>query len=112
MADSLSRCFSALADPTRRAIIGQLVDGPATVGEIVARHDMSQPAISKHLKVLEAAGLIERTQKGQTRPCSLRPEGMQLVAAWVGAYRGFWGGSFERIEALVEAVRRGEVGQD
>src|SRR5215217_6443465 len=95
--DHLSATFSALADPTRRAILARLASGEATVTELAAPFDMSLPAISKHLKVLERAGLIERGREAQWRPCRLRGEPLKDVAEWVEHYRRFWDESLDRL---------------
>jgi len=101
MADSLSATFSALADPTRRAILARLALGEATVTELAAPFDMSLPGISKHLKVLNRAGLIEQGRQAQWRPCRLQPEPLRNVAEWVGQYRRHWEESFERLDAYL-----------
>lgn len=104
--DPLSATFSALADPTRRAILARLARGEATVAEIGAPFAMTAPAISKHLKVLERAGLIERGRHAQWRPCRLRAQPMKEVADWVEQYRARWEESFSRLdEYLVEMER-------
>jgi DNA-binding transcriptional ArsR family regulator len=90
MADYLSATFAALADPTRRAILGRLAGGEKSVSELAAPFKISLPAISKHLKVLERAGLIKRGRQAQRRPCRLRAAPLKGVAEWVGAYRCFW----------------------
>ena len=101
--DQLSSTFAALADPTRRAILARLSRGEATVNELAEPFDMSLPAISKHLKVLERAGLISRGRKAQWRPCRLEGAPLKPVADWVERYREFWEESFERLdEYLVE----------
>ncbi len=101
--DPLSTTLSALADPTRRAILARLAAGEATVAEIGAPFAMTPPAISKHLKVLERAGLIERGRHAQWRPCRLRAQPMKEVADWVEQYRQRWEESFSRLdEYLVE----------
>lgn len=99
--DDLSRAFAALADPTRRAIIAQIASGPVTVGDIVARHSLSQPAISKHLKVLEEARLVRRDRVARTRPCSLDPKGLAVAARWIDVYRSYWEDAFKRIDELL-----------
>lgn len=101
MAD-LSTALSALADPTRRAIIARLATGEATVSDLVDRFDLTQPTISSHLKVLETAGLITRTRVAQTRPCRLNPEGLKSVADWISQYETFWTGAFDRFAAHAE----------
>ena len=100
-ADSLNATFAALADPTRRAILARLAGGEATVSELAAPFDMSLPGISKHLKVLQRAGLIEQGRQAQWRPCRLQPEPLREVADWVGQYRRHWEESFERLDAYL-----------
>src|SRR4051812_2453370 len=95
--DHLSATFAALADPTRRAILARLASGEATVTELAAPFDMSLPGISKHLKVLERAGLIERGREAQWRPCRLQAGPLKDVDAWVEEYRRFWEGSMDRL---------------
>ena len=95
--DHLSTTFAALADPTRRAILARLALGEATVSELAAPFDMSLPGISKHLKVLQRAGLIEQGRQAQWRPCRLAPEPLREVAGWVEQYRQHWEASFERL---------------
>src|SRR5579863_75606 len=96
--DHLSATFAALADPTRRAILARLAAGEASVTELAAPFDMSMPAISKHLKVLERAGLIARGRKAQWRPCTLQAAPLQHVADWVQLYRRFWEERFDRLD--------------
>src|ERR1700680_9469 len=96
--DHLSATFSALADPTRRAILARLVTGNASVTELAEPFEMSMPAISKHLKVLEHAGLIARGREAQWRPCRLEPGPLKSVADWVEDYRRFWEQSFDRLD--------------
>jgi DNA-binding transcriptional ArsR family regulator len=88
--DPLSMTFAALADPTRRAILARLADGEASVAELARPYAMSQPAISKHLKVLERAGLIARGRQAQWRPCTLRPDRLRELAEWLMPYRALW----------------------
>ena len=95
--DPLSTTFAALADPTRRAILARLASGEATVTELAVPFSLSLPAISKHLKVLQRAGLIEQGRHAQWRPCRLTPEPLRDVADWVGQYRRHWEESFERL---------------
>src|SRR5687768_14787884 len=97
-ADPLSSTLSALTDPTRRAILGRLALGEASVGELAKPFDMSLPAVSKHLKVLERAGLITRGREAQWRPCRLEPSRLKEVADWLERYRRFWEASFDRLE--------------
>jgi DNA-binding transcriptional ArsR family regulator len=107
MTDSLSTTLAALADPTRRAILARLADGEANVNEIAAPFAISLPAISRHLKVLEAAGLISRGRDAQWRPCRLEAQALKPVDDWLGGYRRFWEESFDRLEAyLVELQNR------
>jgi DNA-binding transcriptional ArsR family regulator len=96
-ADLLSATFAALADPTRRAILARLAKGEATVSELAAPFDLSLPAISKHLKVLQRADLIEQGRQAQWRPCRLKPEGLRDVADWVDRYRHYKEESFDRL---------------
>jgi DNA-binding transcriptional ArsR family regulator len=107
VADQLSATFSALADPTRRAILARLADGEATVNEIAAPFPISLQAVSKHLRVLESAGLIERGRNAQLRPSRLRGEALGAVAVWLDGYRGFWETSFDRLD---RRLRDGENG--
>jgi DNA-binding transcriptional ArsR family regulator len=103
--DPLSATFAALADPTRRAILARLALGEATVTELAAPFDMSLPGISKHLKVLQRAGLIEQGRQAQWRPCRLQPAPLRSVADWVGQYRRHWEESFERLDAYLREVQ-------
>ena len=96
--DQLSATFAALADPTRRAILARLVDGEAPVTELAQPFEMSLPAVSKHLKVLERANLIERRRHAQWRPCRLAPEPLKEVAAWVERYRRLWEDRLDRLD--------------
>ena len=108
MSDKLSLTLSALADPTRRGILAQLAQGEATVGELAAPYDMSLAAVSKHLKVLEKAGLISRGKEAQWRPCRLEAEPLRELAGWVENYRRFWDQSLDRLEDYLEALQRGD----
>jgi DNA-binding transcriptional ArsR family regulator len=99
--DPLSQTFSALADPTRRAILARLAGGSATVGELAEPFDMSLPAVSRHLKVLTDAGLIERHSEAQWRHCALRGEGFRAAADWIEFYRQFWEQQFDRLDAFL-----------
>ena len=103
--DTLSATFAALADPTRRAILARLALGEATVTELAAPFDMSLPGISKHLKVLQRAGLIEQGRQAQWRPCRLQPAPLRNVADWVGQYRRHWEESFERLDAYLRELQ-------
>src|SRR5262244_2179648 len=96
--EHLNTTFAALADPTRRAILARLASGEASVMELAEPFDMSLPAVSKHLKVLERAGLISRGREAQWRPCRLQPEPLKDVADWVDYYRRFWEQSFDRLD--------------
>lgn len=102
--DPLSRVFAALADPTRRAIVVDLSTGALSVNDLVERHHLSQPGISKHLKVLEAAGLVRRGRIRQTRPCNLDRGGIRAAAAWLEEFRREWEGSFERMDELLSGL--------
>ncbi|HEY1830275.1 MAG TPA: metalloregulator ArsR/SmtB family transcription factor [Acidimicrobiales bacterium] len=102
----LDRAFGALADPTRRAILARLRDGEAGVLEVAAPFAMSQPAISKHLNVLEGAGLISRHRRARSRLCRLEPERLKELSDWVGSYREFWEASFERLESYIEDLQK------
>ena len=103
--DPLSATFAALADPTRRAILARLAQGEASVKDLSAPFDMSQPAISKHLRVLERAGLIEQGRRAQWRPRQLRAGPLRDVADWVGQYRRHWEESFERLDAYLRELQ-------
>ena len=102
---ALDRSFAALADPTRRAIIARLASGEATVNELAAPFDMTQPSISKHLKVLEYAGLISRGRAAQTRPCRLEAAPLKEVADWVALYSNLWDESFDRLDAFLRSTK-------
>ncbi|HVH01953.1 MAG TPA: metalloregulator ArsR/SmtB family transcription factor [Amaricoccus sp.] len=106
-ADPLSLTLSALADPTRRAILARLAEGEATVGELAQPFAMSLPAVSRHLKVLETAGLIARGREAQWRPCRLEPEPLRQVAGWIDGYRSFWEASFDRLDAYLTDLQKG-----
>lgn len=101
---SLDTVFSALADPTRRAILARLASGEATVNELVERSDLSQPTISKHLKVLEGAGLVSRGREAQFRPVRLNAAPLEDAAKWIGDYRRFWEESLDRLDAYVKEL--------
>jgi len=103
--DPLSTTFAALADPTRRAILARLALGEATVTELAAPFDMSLPGISKHLKVLQRAGLIEQGRQAQWRPCRLQPGPLREVADWVGQYKRHWEESFERLDSYLRELQ-------
>jgi DNA-binding transcriptional ArsR family regulator len=109
--DALSTTFAALADPTRRAILARLAGGEATVTELAAPFDLSLPAISKHLKVLQRAGLIEQGRQAQWRPCRLKPEPLRDVADWVGQYRRWWEASFDRLDEYLTELQKAQPGE-
>jgi len=106
--DPLSTTFAALADPTRRAILARLAEGEASVKDLSAPFEMSQPAISKHLRVLERAGLIERGRQAQWRPRRLKAGPLRDIADWVSQYRRHWEESFERLDAYLRDVQAGQ----
>lgn len=105
--DSLSRTFAALADPTRRAILAQLAHGEATVTELAEPLPISMPAVTKHLKVLERAGLVSRGRHAQWRPCRLDAQPLREVDGWVAAYRRFWEQNFDRLETYLRGLQAG-----
>lgn len=104
--DRLSTTFQALADPTRRAILARLALGEASVNDLAKPFDISQPAISKHLKVLERAGLISRTREAQYRPCKLEPQSLKYVDEWLEEYRRLWEARFDRLEAYLAKLQQ------
>ena len=104
--DQLSATFGALADPTRRAILARLASGEASVTQLAEPFEMSMPAISKHLKVLERAGLIARGREAQWRPCRLQAGPLQDVAGWVEHYRQFWEQSFDRLDDYLRELKQ------
>jgi DNA-binding transcriptional ArsR family regulator len=104
----LDATFAALADPTRRAILARLASGDASVMELAEPFAMTQPAISKHLKVLERAGLISRGRDAQRRPCRLEAKPMAEANRWLEDYRRFWEGSFQRLDSLLDELKRKE----
>src|SRR5881394_1988723 len=106
--DHLSATFAALADPTRRAILGRLSRGAMPVTQLARPFDMSLPAISKHLKVLQRAGLIERGRSAQWRPCRLRAAPLKKVANWVEHYRRFWEERFDRLDDYLQELQKKE----
>ena len=108
MTDSLSSTFAALADPTRRAILARLSLGAVSVTELAEPFDMSLPAVSKHLKVLEHAGLITRSRSAQWRPCQLHAAPLKEVDAWVEHYRRFWTESFDRLDDYLQELQAAE----
>jgi DNA-binding transcriptional ArsR family regulator len=103
---ALDQVFSALADPTRRAILARLAAGEATVNELAAPLPMSLPSVSKHLKVLEVAGLISRGRDAQWRPCRLEPEPLRAVDTWLERYRQHWLGSFDKMDVLLKELQK------
>jgi DNA-binding transcriptional ArsR family regulator len=105
MPDRLSATFSALADPTRRAILARLALGETSVTELAAPFEMSMPAVSKHLKVLERAGLITRGRAAQWRPCRIEPTALKDVDDWLGRYRSFWEASLDRLDEYLKELQ-------
>jgi DNA-binding transcriptional ArsR family regulator len=110
-AQLLDATFAALADPTRRAILARLAEGEATVTELAAPFAMSQPAVSKHLKVLERAGLISRGRDAQRRPCRLEAQSLRAATDWLENYRRYWEESYQRLDALLDDVQGGAPSQ-
>lgn len=110
--DHLSTTLAALADPTRRAILARLAAGEATVLELAEPFEISLPAVSRHLKVLEKAGLITRGREAQWRPCRLQAEPLREVASWVEQYRRFWEESLDRLEEYLRELQAKEHGDD
>jgi DNA-binding transcriptional ArsR family regulator len=106
--DPLSSTFAALADPTRRAILSRLASGEASVTELAEPFSMSMPAISKHLKVLERAGLITRSREAQSRPCQLKAAPLKDAAFWIDHYRTFWEQSLDRLDAYLREIQAAE----
>jgi len=109
MSDPLSATFAALADPTRRAILARLALGETSVTELAEPFDMSLPAISKHLKVLEHAGLISRGREAQWRPCRIAPTSLKQVDGWLGNFRRFWDESFNRLDGYLQELKANEM---
>ncbi|MBA3310342.1 MAG: winged helix-turn-helix transcriptional regulator [Nocardioidaceae bacterium] len=103
--DQLSRVYGALADPTRRAILARLAEGDANVGELTAPFDMTQPAVSRHLKVLERAGLVSRTRQATARLSHLEAQPLKDATVWLARYREYWEESFERLDELLGALK-------
>jgi DNA-binding transcriptional ArsR family regulator len=103
--DRLSCKLQALADPTRRAMLARLARGEATVNELAGPFDMSLPAISKHIKVLEKAGLITRSRSAQQRPCQLSPDGLREVDEWMKTYRKIWEDRLDRLESCLQSIK-------
>lgn len=106
---SLNAVFAALADPTRRAILSRLAAGAASVNEIAAPFEISQPAVSKHLKVLERAGLVERDVDKQRRPARLKAEPMAAAVSWLEEFKRFWSSSFDQLDDLLEELKQAET---
>ena len=104
--DPLSATLSALADPTRRAILARLAKSDATVNELAAPFDISLPAVSRHLKVMEAAGLISRGRDAQWRPCKLETAALRGVDAWLARYRRFWSEGFDKMDAYIAEMKK------
>lgn len=111
-ASRLDAVFAALADPTRRGLLARLAQGEATVGELAEPLSISQPAVSKHLKVLEGAGLIERRVDRQRRPARLRAAPMADAVRWLEDFRTYWSGSFDQLDALLDDLRTSEGARD
>ncbi len=111
-ADQLSVTFAALADPTRRAILARLAQGEASVTELAKPFDLSLPGISKHLKVLQRAGLIRQSRNAQWRPCHLEPARLKEASEWVGEYRRFWDESFQRLDEVLQDLIQEEKRSD
>jgi DNA-binding transcriptional ArsR family regulator len=107
--DQLDRTFAALSDPTRRAILARLRQGDATVSELARPFAMSMPAVSRHLKVLENAGLISRNRSAQSRPSHLEARPLGEATAWMGEYRRFWTTSFDRLDDHLETMMKGKT---
>ncbi len=103
---NLDAVFAALADPTRRAILSRLADGQASVNEIAAPFEMSQPAVSRHLKVLERAGLIERDIDEQRRPARLKAQNMAAAVGWLTEFKAFWGTSFDKLDDILVSMKQ------
>jgi len=110
MGERLDATFAALADPTRRAILARLRSGEATVAELAAPFDMSQPAVSKHLKVLQRAGLVSRRRDAQRRPCRLEAHPLKVATDWLANYRDYWEDSFQRLDVLLDELKTDDRG--
>jgi len=104
--DALSNTFAALADPTRRAILARLALGETTVGELAQPFAMSGPAVTKHLKVLENAGLISRSRVAQQRPAKLEPAALKVASDWIAEYRRFWDAKFDDLDAYLDELQK------
>ena len=112
VADELTVAFAALADPTRRAILSRLSSGEATVGQLAAPFALTQQAVSKHIKVLEHAGLISRSQVAQARPCRLEPARFDIVAEWIDRHRQVWHERYDRLDQHLATLRDAAAGAD
>jgi DNA-binding transcriptional ArsR family regulator len=110
--DPLTATFAALADPTRRAILARLSQGETSVNELAAPFKMSLPAVSRHLKVLESAGLITRSREAQWRPCKLEGGALKEANAWIEQYRKFWDGTFDKLEAYLKTIEKSAKNKD
>jgi DNA-binding transcriptional ArsR family regulator len=110
--DQLSMIFAALADPTRRAILARLAQGEASVKELAEPFSMSPPAVTKHLKVLQRAGLITQGRQAQWRPCKLEPAPLKEVAEWAEGYRQFWDASYQRLDVYLQQLKEQERDHD
>ena len=110
--NGLDATFTALADPTRRAIVARLAQGDATVNELAAPFDMSLPAISKHLKVLERCGLISRTRRAQFRPCHLEADVLEAALSWIEENRRTWAERFDKLDEHLRQIQRGPAGDE
>lgn len=110
--DQLSLTFAALADPTRRAILARLAQGEASVTELAKPFDLSLPGVSKHLKVLQRAGLVRQSRNAQWRPCRLEVSRLREASEWVGEYRRFWDESFQRLDEVLQAMIQEEKRKD
>lgn len=107
----LDQAFSALADPTRRAILVHLASGEASVSDLVSKFSLTQPTISSHLKVLESAGLISRSRIAQSRPCKLEPQQLQAVTKWLEKVQELWEGNYKRLDALLAELQQQDPNQ-
>ncbi len=107
--ERLDATFAALANPTRRAILARLAEGEASVGELAEPFDLSMPAISRHLRVLQKAGLVRQGRRAQYRPCALEPEPLSQAASWTDHYRSIWEARFDRMEAQLESQRQEQI---
>ncbi|MGB8324576.1 MAG: metalloregulator ArsR/SmtB family transcription factor [Candidatus Acidiferrum sp.] len=112
MQDQLSSTFAALADPTRRAILARLIAGETSVTQLAEPFDISMPAISKHLKVLERAGLIARGREAQWRPCRLEARPLKDAADWIDHYRKFWMESFDRLDDYLQELKKDQLAKE